>query len=209
MQKPGGFAAQNERNAAKAVPISALMLHHPCMETKPAIRQRMRQHLREVSAEQNIALIAAFKHHAASWQPQRTIAIYGGLRGEPDLIGDLLPWFQEKGHRACLFAIEAENLAPRLIQREADLVRSSLGAWEPREGCTKIEIASLDVILVPGLAFSSKHLTRLGRGGGYYDRLLAHPQCNARRIALAHDFQIMDELPIEAHDQRVHQIITA
>lgn len=179
------------------------------MESKPAIRQRMRQLLREVSAGANAALISKLKQHAASWPAAQIVAIYGGLRGEPDLIGGFLPWLIEKGHQAALFAIEAENLAPRLIQSEADLIRSSLGAWEPHESCAKIEIAALDLIIVPGLAFSLKHLTRLGRGGGYYDRLLAHPQCRARRMALTHDFQLLDDLPVEPHDQRVHEIITA
>jgi 5-formyltetrahydrofolate cyclo-ligase len=177
------------------------------MEDKPAIRRRMRQLLREVTAQANDALIAALKQHASSWPSNQTVAIYGGLRGEPDLIGGFLSWLQEHGHQAALFAIEAEYLAPRLIQTEADLIRSSLGAWEPRETCAKIDIADLDIILVPGLAFSSEHLTRLGRGGGYYDRLLAHPQCKASRIALAHRFQLLDNLPVEAHDERVHEII--
>lgn len=177
------------------------------METKPAIRQRMRQLFREVTTEANTALISALKHHAASWPAHQTIAIYGGLRGEPDLISGFLPWLRDHGHQAALFAIEGETLAPRLIQTEADLIRSSLGAWEPRETCPPLDIAALNLILVPGLAFSSKHLTRLGRGGGYYDRLLAHPQCKARRIALAHRFQLLDDLPVEAHDQRVHEII--
>jgi 5-formyltetrahydrofolate cyclo-ligase len=177
------------------------------MEDKPAIRRRMRQLLREVTAQANDALIAALKQHAASWPSHQTVAIYGGLRGEPDLIGGFLPWLQEHGHQATLFAIEGENLAPRLIQSEADLVRSSLGAWEPRETCPPLDIADLDLILVPGLAFSAEHRTRLGRGGGYYDRLLAQPQCQARRIALAHRFQLLDALPVEAHDERVHEII--
>lgn len=178
------------------------------METKPAIRQRMRQLLREASAEENTALIASLKQQAASWPVAQTVALYGGLRGEPDLIGGFLPWLRQQGHRAVLFAIEDENLLPRLIHSEADLLRSSLGAWEPLETCPTIEIAALDVILVPGLAFSPKHLTRLGRGGGYYDRLLAHPQCKARRIALALAFQLVEELPTEPHDQKVHQIIS-
>lgn len=179
------------------------------MLTKPALRQRMRQLLREVSVESSGALIASLIRHAASWPAAQTVALYGGLRGEPDLVGGLLPWLIEHGHQATLFAVEGDDLVPRLIQSEADLVRSSLGAWEPRENCPAIEIAALDVIIVPGLAFAPSDLTRLGRGGGYYDRLLAHPQCRARRLALAHDFQLVDGLPVEPHDQRVHAILTA
>lgn len=179
------------------------------MESKTELRQRMRQHLREVPAEANEALIRALKHQAASWQPRSTVAIYGGLRGEPDLVGGFLPWLRENGHRAVLFAIEGENLAPRLVCEPADLIRSRLGAWEPNESCASLAVADLDVIIVPGLAFSPRHLTRLGRGGGYYDRLLAHPECHARRIALAHSFQLIDELPVEPHDERVHEILTS
>ena len=85
------------------------------MESKTELRQRMRQHLREVPAEANEALIRALKHQAASWQSERIVAIYGGLRGEPDLVGGFLPWLRENGHRAVLFAIEGENRAPRLV----------------------------------------------------------------------------------------------
>lgn len=179
------------------------------MESKTELRQRMRQHLREVPAEANEALISVLKHHAASWQPERIVAIYGGLRGEPDLVGGFLPWLRENGHRAVLFAIEGENLAPRLVCKPADLIRSRFGAWEPNESCASLAVADLDFIIVPGLAFSPRHLTRLGRGGGYYDRLLAHPKCHARRVALAHSFQLIDELPVEPHDQRVHEILTS
>lgn len=191
--------------------LTARSATHPFlpMESKTELRQRMRQGLREVPAEANEALISVLKHHAASWQPRSTVAIYGGLRGEPDLVGGFLPWLRENGHKAVLFAIEGENLAPLLVCEPADLIRSRLGAWEPNESCASLPVAGLDVIIVPGLAFSPRHLTRLGRGGGYYDRLLAQPECHARRIALAHSFQIIDELPVEPHDQKVHEILTS
>ena len=99
------------------------------MESKIELRQRMRQGLREVPAEANEALITTLKHHAALWRPGSTVAIYGGLRGEPDLVGGFLPWLRENGYQAALFAIEGENLAPRLLCDPADIIRSSLGAW--------------------------------------------------------------------------------
>ena len=63
--------------------LTASNATHPFvpMESKTELRQRMRQHLREVPAEANEALISVLKHHAASWQPERIVAIYGGLRG--------------------------------------------------------------------------------------------------------------------------------
>ena len=180
-----------------------------CMESKIELRQRMRQGLREVPPEANESLVNVLKNHATAWLAGSIVAIYGGLRGEPDLVGGFLPWLRENGHKAVLFSIESENLVPRLVREPSDIIRSRLGAWEPSNECRSIEMVALDVIVVPGLAFSARHLTRLGRGGGYYDRLLAHPECKARRIALAHAFQLIDELPVEPHDQRVHEILTS
>lgn len=88
-----------------------------------------------------------------------------------------------------------------------DLQRGQMNVWEPKPQCALITIAALDLILVPGLAFT-RDGARLGRGGGYYDRLLAHPTCRAKRIAVAYDLQLVDHIPLELHDQRVHQIIT-
>jgi 5-formyltetrahydrofolate cyclo-ligase len=62
------------------------------------------------------------------------------------------------------------------------------------------------VILVPGIAFdSSGH--RLGRGGGWYDRVLAsHP--HAVRVGCAYDEQVIDQLPLDPWDARMHHVVT-
>jgi 5-formyltetrahydrofolate cyclo-ligase len=181
--------------------------HAPIMETKTVIRQRMRQLLREVPPHAGGALVARLQQQAASWAASRIVAIFGGLRGEPDLTGAFLSWLREQGHRAVLFAIEEGRLAPREIRDDADLVRSNIGAWEPRASCPPLSIAEIDLIIVPGLAFT-RDGARLGRGGGYYDRLLGRSDCRARRVGLAYDFQIVAALPVEPHDQRVHEILT-
>lgn len=178
------------------------------MLTKQAIRQTMRVGLREATPKGCAALVAKLKQAAASWPPHQTIALYGGLRGEPDLITDFLPWLVQSGHRAVLFAIEHDQLIPKQIRSSADLTRSSIGALEPAPNCPSLEIAALDIIIVPGLAFNQHTGDRLGRGGGYYDRLLAHPACQAHRIALVQEFQLISEIPSEPHDQRVHEILT-
>jgi 5-formyltetrahydrofolate cyclo-ligase len=178
------------------------------MLPKPALRQQMRQLLREVPQGANAALIEALKRAAVSWSPNQTVAIFGGLRGEADLVGEFLPWLLASGHRAVLFGIDSEKLTPRLVSGTDDLRRGVVGAWEPRADLPIVEVSALDIIIVPGLAFSPAHLSRLGRGGGYYDRLLADPRCRAHRIALAHDFQRIDEIPTEPHDQKVHEIIS-
>jgi 5-formyltetrahydrofolate cyclo-ligase len=70
-----------------------------------------------------------------------------------------------------------------------------------------IEPMTVDCIIYPGLAFT-KGLARLGQGGGYYDRLSAKVADNCARIGVCFETQIADELPLEAHDAKVHWVVT-
>jgi 5-formyltetrahydrofolate cyclo-ligase len=63
----------------------------------------------------------------------------------------------------------------------------------------------IDVIIVPAVAFD-KEGNRLGRGGGYYDRFLKK-QSHATFIGVGYDFQLVDEVPVRKHDQKMHRII--
>jgi 5-formyltetrahydrofolate cyclo-ligase len=62
------------------------------------------------------------------------------------------------------------------------------------------------VVFLPGVAFDLRG-NRLGRGKGWYDRLIKELG-EATLVALAYDFQIVDEVPAEEWDQRVHYVIT-
>ena len=63
------------------------------------------------------------------------------------------------------------------------------------------------VVFVPGIAFDLRG-NRLGRGQGWYDRLLAALGDGATPIALAYEFQISDGIPAEAWDRKVDYIVT-
>ena len=66
--------------------------------------------------------------------------------------------------------------------------------------------AQIDCVIVPGAAFDVSG-GRLGLGGGYYDRFLPLA-VNAKKIALAYDFQLVDNLPLEEHDVKIDIILT-
>lgn len=69
-----------------------------------------------------------------------------------------------------------------------------------------IEPAQIDCVIVPGAAFD-KNGGRLGLGGGYYDRFLPRA-VNAKKIALAYDFQVVESLPTEIHDAKLDAVLT-
>lgn len=181
------------------------------MHDKPTLRQHLRERLRALDpafiATASRKIADNILHLAAAWSPGTTIALFGGLKGEPDLLPHLLPALNAQGACLVLFQIDSAELHPCRIESLDDLQRGTMNVWEPKFECQRLDVAALDIILVPGLAFT-RDGTRLGRGGGYYDRLLANPACRAQRIAIAFDLQIVDSIPVEDHDRRVHQIIT-
>lgn len=181
------------------------------MYDKPTLRQFMRERLRAMEevtrSAASVRIAAHLKQLAATWPAGVIVALFGGLKNEPDLVTHLLPALHAQGVRTCFFQIEHQALQPREVRSMEDLHRGQMNVWEPDPQCPHIDIAALDIILVPGLAFT-RGGKRLGRGGGYYDRLLAHPHCRARRIAVAFDVQIVDHITVELHDQHIHQIIT-
>ncbi|MBI2359986.1 MAG: 5-formyltetrahydrofolate cyclo-ligase [Deltaproteobacteria bacterium] len=99
---------------------------------------------------------------------------------------------------------------PDLIQINAteELQPGALGILEPTGDrvLTAADMVRL-VVFVPGIAFDLEG-NRLGRGWGWYDRVLSLLQDKATLVALAYEFQVLKTLPAERWDQRVHCIIT-
>lgn len=83
-------------------------------------------------------------------------------------------------------------------------VKTSLGVYEPEKAQAYPE-DKLDLIVVPGMAFS-KNGTRLGFGGGFYDRFLANLDCNT--VGLCYEACVADDLIKEETDINVKYIIT-
>jgi 5-formyltetrahydrofolate cyclo-ligase len=63
------------------------------------------------------------------------------------------------------------------------------------------------LVFVPGVAFDAAG-NRLGRGKGWYDRMLAWLDDKAVLVALAYECQVVEEVPTETWDRRVHYIVT-
>lgn len=88
-----------------------------------------------------------------------------------------------------------------------NLVTSSYGILEPIGDKSDLDVNKLDLIIMPGVAFD-KMKNRIGYGGGYYDRFLINKNIKAHKIALAYDFQILENIKVEEHDIKVDKIIT-
>lgn len=93
------------------------------------------------------------------------------------------------------------------------LIISKFGVPEPLEEESKryrgdTEAGSFKVMLLPGLAFDG-YGNRVGYGAGYYDRYLDnYPENHFYKIAIAYDFQVVNQIEAEEYDHCVNQILT-
>lgn len=120
----------------------------------------------------------------------------GGMAARAAAIGSrvLLPFLDEEG-------MDAAEIRP------GDPLASS--GYGPREPPTRVAVdpEEVDVVVAPGLAFDRTG-TRLGYGGGHYDRYLARLRPSSLRVGVAFSLQLVEEVPRGPEDEPVHLVVT-
>ena len=137
----------------------------------------------------------------AAFQLAEKILIYHSLPDELDTRRFLDKWKNRK--KFFLPRVNGVNLEI-LPYEESRLEIGSFHIEEP-SGDELHPVEEIEVIIVPGVAFDRKG-HRLGRGKGYYDRLLQ--TAAATKIGVGYEFQLVEEIPVEPHDVRMDIIIT-
>lgn len=98
------------------------------------------------------------------------------------------------------------SMVPVALDSLSDLDQDRYGLRVPRKPWKPVPMDALNVVLVPGVAFTtSGH--RLGRGGGYYDRLLSRLPRTVVRIGVCHAIQVVQDLAVEAHDAVMDEVL--
>lgn len=133
-----------------------------------------------------------------------TVAIYAARVDEVDLLPLMaaMPNRRWASPRVC-----GEHLVlHELRDWSSDLVPGAFGIREPSPALPLVAVAEVDAFLCPGLAFDGNG-GRLGRGRGYYDRMLAHARPDAIKVGVCHATQrIADTFP-QPHDIPMHVVI--
>lgn len=135
-----------------------------------------------------------------------TVAAYVSVGREPGT-GPLLEALTAAGKRVILPLLLGDNDLDWATYAGADgLVTARRGTLEPLTPALGPEaVATADLVLVPGLAVDRTGL-RLGRGGGSYDRALA--RATGFTCVLLNSEELLDAVPAEPHDRRVHAVAT-
>lgn len=139
----------------------------------------------------------------------RCVSVYASRPGEPGT-GPLIEALAARGVRLLLPVLGAGLQRDWAEYAGADDLRERAPGRPPEPGGDPLGAAAVgeaDVVLVPALAVDATG-GRLGQGGGWYDRVLAHVRPGAPVIALVHEDEILEHVPREAHDMTVTAVAT-
>lgn len=152
--------------------------------------------------------IASRLYEDNDWKQAATIGLTVSRRPEVDTFQIISKaWEQGKQVVVPKCFPKEKTLGFYLISEFSQLESVFYGLLEPIVSLTKkVEPDKIDLLIVPGLAYT-KSGYRLGFGGGYYDRYLTNYK--GKTASLAFDFQIISGIPIEKHDIPVSKIITS
>ena len=187
-------------------------------DAKAELRTLIRSNRRDRTPAARDAVAVALAQRVAEihgYDTARTVTAYASFGTEPGtspllarLVGDgksvLLPIVHDNGTLGWMAYTGPESL--RFSDRGIpEPVGTEIGS-----GAAALVEAEVDIMLIPALAVDLAG-RRIGKGGGFYDRVLAElPADRPLRIAVVHDEDVLPAggVPAEAHDQRVHLILT-
>lgn len=138
------------------------------------------------------------------FQHAQTILLYWSMEDEVQTHDFVNRWYGKK----CLLlpCVDGDDLRLRQYTGPECLkAGEQFGIGEPT-GPEFTDLASIEIIIVPGVAFDHTG-NRMGRGRGFYDRLLKSTP-NAYKVGVAFNFQMVDSVPVEPFDVPMNKVIS-
>lgn len=135
----------------------------------------------------------------------QTIASFAGLPHEPQLLElvELMPQ-----HRWLLPRVSGDEMRFHVVtDPPTQLELGPFGIRQPQARCKEVTLAEIDIALCPAEAFG-RDGSRLGKGGGYYDRFFQQREPHSMLIGIGFAHQIIAAVPMEPHDIRMHLLVS-
>jgi len=178
---------------------------------KAALRKQIRGILQKISPAARGALSAQIRDRLKEqvfWKNTGSVLFFAPASNEVD-VWPLLEEALNAGKTAALPRFDSTDqsyVACRVQNLRSEIVAGEFGIREPAAKCVEIPLSKFDLVLVPGVAFDLQG-HRLGRGRGFYDRLLA--EVRGVKCGVAFDEQLASEVPAGMLDVQVNFILTA
>ena len=130
------------------------------------------------------------------------VALFAPLADEIQL----LPLVEKLSCRVVLPRVEGDDMEFYDYDSRAMQI-GSFGIVEP-QGVEPVEAEQIDLMVVPGVAFTAAG-DRLGRGKGYYDRYLSREGFRAFCVGVCYEHQVVESLPVEPHDKAMDEVVSS
>ena len=179
-------------------------------EQKAALRRKIREALKNILPAARNAASAQLRtllKEQLFWENSASILFFAPLPDEMDV----WPLLEETVSGEKIIALprldpaDQSYVARRIQNPQTEIAVGPFGIREPKTGCAEIAMSRLDLILVPGVAFDLfGH--RLGRGRGFYDRLLV--EAPGLKCGIGFEEQITHEVPAGNHDMQMDFVLT-
>jgi len=175
-------------------------------------KQDLRRYIRAQKKQYTASQLAVMSEEiggrvlvSAVWQKAGTLLLYYPLADEVD-VRLLIHEAYKSGKRVLLPVCKGDDLELHLYEGEASLSSGAFGIMEPTGPLfAEADYPSIQLAIIPGMAFD-KVGHRMGRGRGYYDRLL--PKLTGTWLqGICFPFQILPVVPTETYDIAVHEVI--
>lgn len=173
---------------------------------KHILRTEVREKLRLISSEdrkQRSKQLFSEIEKLPVFEDAVHVFVFWSMPDEVDTHGFISKWAQYKN--IFLPVIKNDDLELRLFENEGLMKRDSMYGVDEPQGVVLKNENLVTLALVPALAFDC-HNVRLGRGKGFYDRVLPR-LVNAYRIGVGFREQWVDELPSEPHDIKMDRVM--
>lgn len=181
--------------------------------TKSQIREESAQKIAVLSAKEIAEKTKAIEDRLfdfANFLESKITLIYVNNKKEVPTANILLRAFHY-GKIVVLPAYSQENFKmtlKKIDNLKKDLQMGPRNIQQPHETrCKIVPVEKIDIAIIPAIALDEKG-GRIGSGEGYYDRLIPNLAITTRKVALALEAQIVQQVPIESHDKHVDIIIT-
>ena len=177
------------------------------MVDKAEIRKRMRELKRAVTPEEKLRrseTVMRSVEQLPEFQRASVVLLYWSMADEVQTHAFVERWYRDK--TLLLPCVDGDDLVLRQYTGpECMVAGEQFGIGEPTGEEWK-DLGAVELIVVPGVAFDKQN-NRMGRGRGFYDRLLKSTP-NAVKVGVAYDFQMLDTIPVEPHDVKMNRVIT-
>ena len=182
-------------------------------DRKQELRQKLLSHLlsltkneikrRSNNVEENLSNLPIYKG-------AKKVMAYYPLRGEVDVLKMIRKDLTEKQFCFPVMDLKTKSIrAFRVKNLDEDFVSGPYGVMEPDVRKTEeMDIKEIDMVIVPGLGFDYQK-NRLGRGAGFYDRFLENLAPSIKKVGIAFECQLLENLPIHLPtDQKVDIVVS-